>query len=286
MCATLHSSQARKPVQLQPPELGDRALAADGGERAEVAVAERRAASCRVRVRASSFATYSPCCLATGATPGSGLPSASGSSAVSPMTKTSGWPGTREIGRDDDAAGAIGRGAEPVAGRRGHDAGGPDDGARLDALGAERDAVGSRSAVTGAPSRTSTPSCSSDRFAPPPTATGANGGSRRGPASTSTMRALRGSMVRKSAGERALGELGDGAGHLDAGRAAADDDEGQQARALGGVGLGLGALEGEQDAAAQLGRVVDRLQARARRPPSRRGRNRRGGAPVARIRWS
>ena len=36
---------------------------------------------------------------------------------------------------------------------------------------------------------------------------------------------------------------------------------------LGRVGLGLGLLEGEQDAPAQIGRVVDRLQAgRERRP--------------------
>ena len=68
-------------------------------------------------------------------------------------------------------------------------------------------------------------------------------------------------------GERAVGQLGDRARHLDAGRAAADDDEVQQPRALGRVGLGLGLLEGEQDAAADVGRVVDGLQAgRERRP--------------------
>ena len=62
-------------------------------------------------------------------------------------------------------------------------------------------------------------------------------------------------------GERPLGELGDRAGHLDAGRAAADHDEGQEPLPLGLVALGLGALEGDQDAAAKLGRVLDLLQA-------------------------
>ena len=70
------------------------------------------------------------------------------------------------------------------------------------------------------------------------------------------------------------GEFGHGAGQLDAGRAAADDDEGEQAAALLGIGRDLGALEGEQQPAADVGRVLDGLEARARRPPTRRGRNR------------
>ena len=68
--------------------------------------------------------------------------------------------------------------------------------------------------------------------------------------------------------QRAVRQLRDGAGHLDAGRAAADDDEIQQPRALVRIRLGLGLLEGEQDAAANVGRVVDGLQ------PGR------GGGPV------
>src|SRR6266487_248692 len=42
----------------------------------------------------SRFATYHPCCLATGATPGSGLRSGPVAAAASPITKTFGWPGT------------------------------------------------------------------------------------------------------------------------------------------------------------------------------------------------
>ena len=61
--------------------------------------------------------------------------------------------------------------------------------------------------------------------------------------------------------QRAVGELGDLAGHLDPGRAGADDDEGQQPLDLL-LGLGqLGELERAEDPAAQLEGVVDALHA-------------------------
>ena len=90
---------------------------------------------------------------------------------------------------------------------------------------------------------------------------GGKAGSTRGPASTSTMRASRGSMLRKSWRKRRARQLGDGARHLDAGRAAADHDEGEEAAARLGLVGGLGILEGGQDAAADGGGVVDLLQA-------------------------
>ena len=55
--------------------------------------------------------------------------------------------------------------------------------------------------------------------------------------------------------QRPVGELGDLASHLDAGRAGADHDEGQQATHLV-LGLrDLGQLEGAEDPAAELERV-------------------------------
>ena len=71
-----------------------------------------------------------------------------------------------------------------------------------------------------------------------------------------------GSKRRKSRSSALAGELGDRTGELDSGRAGADDDEGQQRRALGIVGTGLGQLEGDQDAAADRRRVIDLLEAR------------------------
>jgi len=60
-----------------------------------------------------------------------------------------------------------------------------------------------------------------------------------------------------------MGKLGDGPGKLDAGRTAADDDEGQQRGARRRVGLPLGLLEGEKQPAANGGRVLKRLQSRS-----------------------
>ena len=67
--------------------------------------------------------------------------------------------------------------------------------------------------------------------------------------------------VAKVMAQRHPRQLGDGAGHLDAGGAAADHDEGEQASPLVGVVCCLGMLEGGEDAAADAGGVVDLLEA-------------------------
>ena len=64
------------------------------------------------------------------------------------------------------------------------------------------------------------------------------------------------------AGQREPGQLGDGAGDLDAGGPAADDDGGHQRLLLLGIGRGLGKLEGHQQARADRPGVVDRFQPR------------------------
>ena len=61
-------------------------------------------------------------------------------------------------------------------------------------------------------------------------------------------------------GECVACQLGDGAGHLDAGRSAADDDARQQCRLLGRVCPHLGALERDENPAADVGRILDLLQ--------------------------
>ena len=74
-------------------------------------------------------------------------------------------------------------------------------------------------------------------------------------------------MWRKSRDDRLARQLDDGAGELDAGRPAADDDEGEQLAAQLRVLADLGLLEGRQDAGADLGGVADRLQAGRRLLP-------------------
>src|SRR6516162_11123073 len=64
-----------------------------------------------------------------------------------------------------------------------------------------------------------------------------------------------------------VGEFSDGASQLDTGRAAADDHKGQQfALYLRRVGI-LRLLEGEQQAAADAGRILDLFQTRRERTP-------------------
>ena len=73
-------------------------------------------------------------------------------------------------------------------------------------------------------------------------------------------RALVGSMPPEVARERLARDLGERAGQLDAGGTAADDHEGEQVALLGAVRLTLGGLEREEHPAADLERVLERLQ--------------------------
>ena len=78
-----------------------------------------------------------------------------------------------------------------------------------------------------------------------------------------TTRASRGSIRRKFVRSAVARQLGDLPGDLDARRPAADDHEGEpRAPRRRRVLLELGHLEGAEDPAAQLERVVDRLHAR------------------------
>ena len=67
--------------------------------------------------------------------------------------------------------------------------------------------------------------------------------------------------------QRVVRDLAERAGELDAGRAAADDDERHPRPPPLGIGLALGGLERDEDPAADLRRVVDRLEARRERRP-------------------
>jgi hypothetical protein len=67
--------------------------------------------------------------------------------------------------------------------------------------------------------------------------------------------------VAKVAGQCRVRQLGERAGHLDAGRSGADQDKGQEALAYCPVRHGLGLFKGEQYAAADQGRIVNRFEA-------------------------
>ena len=80
-------------------------------------------------------------------------------------------------------------------------------------------------------------------------------------------RGLAGVDVAEVAAERVAPDLGHRAGHLDAGRPAAHDDEGEVGVPAHRVGLPLGALEGQQHPAADLERVLQALEPGRERLP-------------------
>ena len=93
------------------------------------------------------------------------------------------------------------------------------------------------------------------------------GGQEPRPALEQHDRGLAGIDVAEVPAQRVPPDLGDGARHLDAGRAAADDDEGQVGMAADRVGFPLRVLEGEQHPAADLERVLQALEPRRERLP-------------------
>ena len=175
-------------------------------------------------------AACAPSCIATCATPGSGSPSCC-SAQMSPTTKISGWPGTASVGSartrparssGTPSACASGDAATPAAqstvcaGRR-----------SLRDPASAHVTPSASTPVTTVLVRTSTPRRSSDsarRFA-----------KRLGKRAEQVRRALEqhdarrlGPDVPEVLAQRLPRDLGERAGQLDAGRPAADDDEGEQ----------------------------------------------------------
>ena len=92
------------------------------------------------------------------------------------------------------------------------------------------------------------------------------------------MRACRGVDGAEFVAQRLARDFRQRAGQLDAGRTAADEHERQQLLPPRRIRFALGALERQQDAAANLERILERLEARARSAPTRRGRSRCGSS--------
>ena len=180
-----------------------------------------------------------------------------------------GVAGEGEVGVDADAAGAVERGAglvgQRLGQRRGLHAGGPDLGDGVDALGAAVLELHLDAALVDVGHHRAEDHLDAELL-------------QLGLGPLAELLAERRQDLRRGveqdharlarvdrpevALERAVGELGDLAGHLDPGRAGADDDEGQVVvDVVASVGAELGHLEGSEDPAAELERVVDRLHA-------------------------
>ena len=260
MCTTSHGSQARKPESSHPAEVGDRGRAPDRRQVALVAIAERRARPRRA-ARADDRSRRSG--------PAASRPARRRAAACRSLQRRRGvaddedlgMAGDREVGLDHHAARAIERHAERRGERRRGDAGGPEHGARGDALLAERARRRASIAVTGVPRRTSTPSAlelRAPRFAESArekarACAGRPRAGRRAP------RADRcgGSPLRACA--RAISAIAP-ASSTPVGPPPMTTKV-SSARCALGIGLALGRLEGEQDAAPDLQRVLDGLEA-------------------------
>ena len=209
-------------------------------------------------------ATCRPPWMAGWATWGSGCPSSSGAAAMSPMANTSGRPGTRQVRLHHQPASPRPLEAELGGDGSGRHARRPHDGPRRQE--ARRRRGGRPSAV-----RLVDAGAEHDLDAPPGQraqrpARGQVGRTCRAagrpprPAMTSGIADLGPGEV---AGDDLVEQLLQGAGDLDAGRAAAADHDGQLALGRRASGLGRDPLEPVEDAAAQ---------ARPRRRPTSAGR--------------
>ena len=185
---------------------------------------------------------------------------------MSPSAKTSGWPGRVRSGFDRNATGAVLLGAGELGQRRGEagrgDAGGPDDGSRRDAL---RRAVRVLDRDAGLVDVDDGAAEHRRHAQPAQRALGLRRQRRREPGEHAVGgldeqdAAAAGICGAEVAAQGVAGELGDLAGHLDAGGTGADHHERQPLAAPLGIALDLGGLEGGEDAAAHGQRALERL---------------------------
>ena len=257
-----HATHAGKPESLRPPgQLAHGLAAADRREAALVPVAER------LRRQAGDGAEDVPRGVAPhldgrGRDAGDRLPVLLERRQVADHEDV--VPARHGQGRlDADAPGAIERHPEALREGRGRDAGRPQDGAGEDPLVSERDAGG----VDAGDARPG-PDVHPQALELSPGLLGEVVGVGREHArhalDQDDARVARVDVL-ELPGQGLTRDLGERAGELDAGRAAADDDEGQPLAAV--LRIALGHLVGEQHAAADLERVLDALEARGERRP-------------------
>ena len=210
-----------------------------------------------------SLAAYLPPWMATCATPGrwSRL-------IMSPTTNTSGWPGQRQVGVHADPAGPVHRRtgllAQQLAERAGLHAGRPHLGGGLDAPTGAVLVLDLDAPLVDVDDHRAELDLDAELLQRVLGLLAQRPAERRehlGRRVEQDHPGLARVDPAEVAVQRAVRQLGDLAGHLDAGGARAHDDEGQQPVDLVLVVGELRQLEGAEDAAAQLEGVVDALHA-------------------------
>ena len=186
----------------------------------------------------------------------------------------------RQVGLDQDAAGAVERDAERPRQRRGGHTRGPEDRPRVDSLGADADAVGvdSGDLHSGPDGHTQLlellRAAARELF---------RVGAQHPRARLDQDHAGRGRVdVAEVARQRLPRDLGQRAGQLDAGRPAADDHERHPGPPPVSIGLALGDLECHEHPLPDLQAHPSGSSGREHARPSRRGRNTRGSRPSPR----
>ncbi len=208
-------------------------------------------------------AAYRPCCMATGATPGytTGSPPGCRTRTMSPRANTSGWPGSVRSGSTVTRPGPVALGPGEVGKPPGEPgcrhAGRPDHGAARDALVPDGDAVRidaghGAAGHDGHPELLERP-CGLRRERRRETRQHTVG---RLDEQDAGVPRIDGAEV---AAQGVAGELTDLTGHLDPGRAAADDDEGEPGLPPRRVGLPLGRFERREEPATDDERALERL---------------------------
>ena len=167
--------------------------------------------------------------------------------------------GRVEVLVDEDGASAVGLEAQQLAEGGGLDAGGPEGDDGIDTLVADHDVAGLDVGDMGA--RAVGDAKRGELLAGLLLKVGGVGAEDVGRALEDEDLGHGGVDVAKIFGHVELGDVADCAGQLDAGGAAADDDEVEGGMAAGLLHLALGEFEGEEDAAADLGGVLDGLEA-------------------------
>jgi len=260
MWAAPHSHQARAPRTRKDPNSATAARRPMVGEAAGVPVAERLGSRSTLQAGSDDLRRISAALLGRGCEPRNrSAPPARRCRSIADR-EDRGMRCHRKVGRHHDAARLVGRRPEPGARRRCRDACGPQDRPRLDPQAVDDDASGID--VLDLP--------------PGPDLDAQTGQFRRGiggerlregrqdarPGLDDDHPGGRRIDFAELARQTVPGEFGDGTGQFHAGRPTTHDDEAHEGGPLGGIDRILGPLEGDQQAMADVGRVLEPLQAR------------------------
>ena len=244
-------------VQLDALDLRDRRAPADHRHRPLVEVGERLRGLSGLGRPGWCWRPTTPLWSATEPSCGWVLPSLAGMFAMSPMTRTPGKPGDREVRLDIDPAAAALRKPGGAGDRRGHQPAAPDDAAGLDRRSVRQRHVAGPDRLHAGPQQELDAVLLEDPRRVGVTLVGEHLEELLSVVDEMDLGARR--ERRELVDHRRVDHLGQRAGDLDPGRPAADDDEIDGAF-VGEMRVAVGFLERLDDPRPQAVRVVERVE--------------------------